>query len=112
MSNELFLVLASASIALSLGAATYHAYAKRTGQLAGPAFATATSPMSLMGTLLVVITLLFTGFGRGLMAVVFAVGLGMIINILMHNMAGTKVQSIAPLAPVLTLATIWFSGVF
>jgi hypothetical protein len=112
MSNELFLLLASASVALGLGAATYHAYAKRTGQPAGPAFATAGSPMSLLGTLLVVITLLFTGFGRGLVSVIFVIVLGMIINILMHNMAGTKVQSIAPLAPVLTLATVWFSGVF
>ena len=111
MSNERFLLLATASIALSLGSATYHAYAKRTGQPAGPAFATATSPMSLMGTLLVVITLLFTGFGRGLMAVVFAIVLGMIINILMHNMIGERVQQIAPAAPLLTLGTIWFSGV-
>lgn len=111
MSNELFLLLASASIALSLGAATYHAYAKRTGAAAGPAFATATSPMSLMGTLLVIITLVSTGFGRGLMALVFTIVLGMIINVVMHNMMGTKVQAIASAAPILTIATIWYSGV-
>jgi uncharacterized membrane protein len=112
MSNELFLLLASTSAALGLGAATYHAYAKRTGQSAGPAFATAGSPMSLLGTLLVIITLLFTGFGRGLLALTTVIVLGLIINVLMHNMVGKKVQSIAPLAPVLTLATVWFSGVF
>ncbi len=112
MSNELFLLLASASIALSLGAATYHAYAKRTGAPVGPAYATAGSPMSLMGSLLVIITLIFTGFGRGIMALLFAIVLGMIINILMHNMIGTRVQTIAPAAPILTLGTVWYSGVF
>jgi hypothetical protein len=99
------------AFALSLIAATYHAYARRKGMKVGSFFYGPTAPMSLAGTISVLLILAVTLLGRGWAAAISVVLFGTITNWLALAVVGTNIQTVSLLMFPLALATIWYSGI-
>jgi hypothetical protein len=107
-----FMIVAIGAMALSIAAATYHAYAARHQLPVSRPYDGPGSPMSLAGSGMVFTIMAMTGLGRGPLALVLVIGMGFFANVGLHALAGASIQRMSLLAPVLTAATVWHSGVF
>ena len=107
-----FMIVAIGGMALSIAAATYYAYAARHQLPISRPFDGPSSPMSLAGSGMIFTIMAMTGFGQGPLALVLVIGMGFFANVALHALAGANIQRMALLAPVLTAATVWHSGVF
>ncbi len=107
-----FMIVAIGAMALSIAAATYHAYAARHQLPVSRPYQGPGSPMSLAGSGMIFTVMAMTGLGQGPLALVLVIGLGFFANVALHALAGANIQRMSLLAPVLTAATVWHSGVF
>jgi len=107
-----FMIVAVGAMALSIAAATYHAHAARHQLPVSRPYDGPGSPMSLAGSCMIFTIMAMTGLGQGPLVLVFVIGIGFFANVALHALAGANIQRMALLAPVLTAATVWHSGVF
>ena len=71
-----FMIVAIGAMALSIAAATYHAYAARHQLPVSRPYDGPGSPMSLAGSGMVFTIMAMTGLGRGPLALVLVIGMG------------------------------------